>query len=210
MTILLVAGATGLVGATVVQQALADPRVSEVIALTRRPIPSRDKLRNIVADFSNLPANADWWVVDAVISALGTTRATTKSSADYRRIDYEYPLTIARIARAHGATRFALVSSLGADPHSRFEYTRLKGELESALQQLGYLSLTIVRPSVLVGDRAESRTTERLAQIGTRLLGPLLPRRLRVSPASMVAASLLKSALEGPAGVHILTNDDMM
>lgn len=209
MTRLLIAGATGLVGKLVLEQALADTRISRVIALTRRPIAPREKLENVVIDFSAMPGQAAWWAVDGVISALGTTRAAARSPSAYRVIDYDYPLAVARHARDHGATRFALTSSLGADPRSRFVYTRTKGELELALQALGFPALTIVRPSVLDGDREQRRPDERMARILVAMLAPLLPRRLRVSPAGAVAAALIEGAVAAPPGIHLKTNDDM-
>jgi len=210
VTKVLIAGATGLVGKLALERALADERVSRVIALTRRPIAPHEKLENVVIDFSVLPEKADWWAVDGVIGALGTTRAATSSPDTYRTIDYDYPLAIARHARDHGATRFALVSSLGADPRSRFAYTRLKGELEQALKQLGFPSLTIVRPSVLDGHREQQRPGERRAQVIFRLLAPLLPRRLCISSASAVAAALIEGAVAGRPGVHVRHNDDLI
>lgn len=209
MTRLLIVGATGLVGQHVVLQALADPRVSKVIALTRRPIPTCAKLENVVVDFADMPNEASWWSVDGVISALGTTRAQTRSGADYRTIDYEYPLAIARHARDHGAVRFALTSSLGADARSRFAYTRTKGELESELSKIGFTSLTIVRPSVLEGHRDQPRADEHMAQVIVKIMAPFLPRRLRVSPAKGVAALLIDGAIDAPSGVHVKTNTDM-
>ena len=209
MTKLLIAGATGLVGKLVLAQALADKRVDRVIALTRRPIASSDKLENVVIDFSNMPGQASWWSVDGVVCALGTTRAAAKSPAAYRAVDYDYPLAVARHAREHGATRFALTSSLGADPRSPFVYTRMKGELELALKTLGFPSLTIVRPSVLDGDRAQHRPGERMAKIIFGMLAPVLPRRLHISPASAVAAALLEGAIEAPPGIHLKHNEDM-
>ena len=209
MTRLLIVGATGLVGQQAVTQALADARVRHVVALTRRAMPPQDRLENIVADFADLPRQADWWAVDGVVCAMGTTRAKTRAPEMYRRIDHDFPLAVARLARDHGATRFALTSSLGADARSRFAYPRLKGELEEALMGLGYPSLTIVRPSVLGGDRAERRVGERAYAIALRLLAPLVPRRLRVSPATAVAASLLDGAVGGLPGVHFKYNEDM-
>jgi uncharacterized protein YbjT (DUF2867 family) len=209
MTRLLIAGATGLVGQLVLEQALADQRVSRVIALTRRPIASSDKLENVVIDFSDMPSQAAWWSVDGVVSALGTTRATANSRSAYRAVDYDYPLAVARHARDHGATHFALTSSLGADPRSAFVYTRTKGELELELKKLGFPSLTIVRPSVLDGHRVQRRLDERMANIIFRMLAPVLPRRLRISPARAVAAALIDAAIEGPPGVHLKTNEDM-
>jgi uncharacterized protein YbjT (DUF2867 family) len=85
-----------------------------------------------------LPHDADWWAVDGAICALGTTRAKTPSAAAYRAIDHDYALAIATLVRKHGAARFALTSSMGADMHSPFRYTRTKGELEDAIIRLGF------------------------------------------------------------------------
>lgn len=210
MTMMLVAGATGLVGQLIVAQALADPRVDRVVALTRRPIEASGKLQNVVVDFAALPDHAAWWAADSVVSALGTTRTNTPSPAGYRVIDHDYPLGIAHRARAAGATRFALVSSIGADPRSRFAYPRLKGELEVELAAVGYPSLTIIRPSMLSGPRDRERGGERLTLALFGLFGPFLPRRLRVSPAAVVAAALLNGALAAPPGQHVLTNVDLV
>jgi len=210
MARLLIAGATGLVGGLALDLALADPRVERVIALTRRSIAAHhDKLENVVIDFADMPADAAWWSVDGVISALGTTRAKTQSPADYRTIDYDYPLAIARHAHAHGATRLALVSSLGADRHSRFAYTRLKGELESAVATLGYPSLSLLRPSMIDGPRADERAGEGTITSVFRLLGPVLPRKWRISPAGTIAAALLDAAIAGRPGLHVMHNEDM-
>jgi uncharacterized protein YbjT (DUF2867 family) len=209
MARLLIIGATGLVGSLVLKQAIADRRVSQVIALTRRPIAPSNKLENVVVDFSNLPDQADWWSVNGVISALGTTRAAAKSPSAYRAIEYDYPLAVARHAREHGVECFALTTALGSDPRSLFLYTRMKGELESELKKLSFPSLTIVRPSVLEGYRDQPRLEERMAQIVFKTLAPVLPRRLRISPAIAVAEALLEGAIEGRPGVQIKTNDNM-
>ena len=209
MARLLIVGATGLVGGLVLAQAMADPRVERVVALTRRPIAAGGKLENVVADFATLPERAEWWAVDGVVCALGTTRADTPSPTAYRAIDHDYPLVVARAALAAGATRFALVSSLGADPRSRFAYPRLKGELEEALAEMGYPSLTIARPSMLAGSRERQRPGERATLALFRAFGRVLPRRLRISPALSVAAALLDGAIEGPPGRRVLTNEEM-
>lgn len=160
-------------------------------------------------DFSDMPGQAAWWSVDGVVSALGTTRAAAGSPSAYRAVDYDYPLAVARHARDHGATHFALTSSLGANPRSRFVYTRTKGELELELKKLGFPSLTIVRPSVLDGNREHQRLGERMANIIFRILAPVLPRRLRTSPASAVAASLIAGAIDAPPGLHVKHNEEM-
>lgn len=149
-----------------------------------------------------LPFDGEWWTVDAVICAIGTTRAKTPARDQYRAIDFDYPLGVARAALSHGATRFALVSSMGAHARSRFFYTRTKGELEEAIERLGYPSLTIVRPGFIGGDRKEHRAMEHLMGRLLRFAEPLLPPVARISPAGTIAAILMEAALSGVAGTH--------
>lgn len=204
MTRLLLAGATGLVGRHALQRALASPRLAQVVAPTRRPLPAHPKLLNPVVDFDDLPAQAPWWQVDAVLCALGTTIRDAGSQEAFRRVDLDYPLAIARHAREHGATAFALVSAMGADPDSRIFYSRTKGELERELEALGFASLTFARPGLLGGERAQYRAGERLASLALGALAPVLPRRYRIVPADNVAAALLQAALDAPPGRHVI------
>lgn len=204
---LLIAGATGLVGAQALRLALADPRVQRVVAPTRRALPPHAKLDNPIVDYAALPDDAPWWRVDAVVCALGTTIRAAGSQAAFRAVDHGFVLAVATRARAHGARRFALTSAMGADPASRVFYSRTKGEVERDLAALGYPSLTLVRPGLLGGDRAESRPAERAGLHVLGALGPLLPRRWRISPASHVARALVDAALTAPPGVHVVGAD---
>jgi uncharacterized protein YbjT (DUF2867 family) len=206
VTNILLAGATGMVGAATLTLLLADERVDRVVAPTRRRIPPHAKLLNPIMTSQDLRPDAAWWAVDAAISALGTTRANAGSAAAFRAIDYDYALAIARQVQKGGATRFALTSSLGADARSRFVYPRTKGELEDAIDRLGFHSLTLVRPGFLGGERREHRPLETVLGSLLRTIGPILPAIARISPAITVAALLVEGALNGTAGRHIVTS----
>ena len=197
---LMLVGATGLVGQSVLRQALAHPQVEQVIAPTRRPLPPHAKLLNPVVDFEALPLDADWWAVDAVICTLGTTIKKAGSQAAFRRVDHDHPLRVAQIALKHGASAYALNSALGADATSRVFYSRTKGELERDLQTLGYPSLTFVRPGLIGGERQEARPSEQIGVAVSQWLRPLLPARYRVVPAERIAHQLVQAALAGEAG----------
>jgi uncharacterized protein YbjT (DUF2867 family) len=205
----LLAGASGMVGREVLRQALADPRVGEVVAPTRRPLAADPKLRNPVVDFDDLPAEAAWWEVDAVICALGTTIRAAGSQAAFRKVDHNYPLAVARHALAHGASAFVLTSASGADADSRIFYSRTKGELERSLRALGYGSLCLVRPGLLGGEREPRRPLEHAGMKLLGAIGPLLPRRYRVVPAERVAATLLHRALAAEPGVRIVESEEI-
>lgn len=204
MTTLLLAGATGLVGTEALKRLLADDRVARVVAPTRRPLPAHAKLLNPITTIAQLPRDADWWEVDGAISALGTTRAKTPADAEYRAIDHDFPLAIAALVRERGATRFALTSSMGANARSRFTYTRTKGELEEAIDRLGFPSLTIARPGFIGGSRSEHRSMEQAINAFLRIAAPILPASARTNPASTIAALLVDAALGSAMGKRII------
>lgn len=205
----LLAGASGMVGREVLRQALADPRVGEVVAPTRRPLAADAKLLNPLVDFDDLPADAAWWTVDAVICTLGTTIREAGSQAAFRKVDLEYPLAVARHALAHGASTFVLTSASGASADSRIFYSRTKGELERSLRALGYGSLCLVRPGLLGGERERRRPLEHVGMKLLGAMGPLLPHRYRVVPAERVAATLLREALAAGPGVRVIESEEI-
>jgi uncharacterized protein YbjT (DUF2867 family) len=204
MTKLLLAGATGMVGTAALELLLTDDRVTQVVAPTRRSLPPHPKLLNPIATSTDLPGDADWWAVDGAICALGTTRAKARTAAEYRAIDYDYALTIATLARQGGAGSFALTSSMGANARSPFRYTRTKGELEDAIDRLGFPSFTIVRPGFLGGERSEHRPMEKTIGQLLSFLAPILPAGARTSPASTVASLLVEAALNGVPGRYVI------
>lgn len=200
----LVAGATGLVGREILRLLAEDDGVAEIRALVRRslPAPPSRKVAECRADFDRLEEHPEWFRADAVFCALGTTIKDAGSQDAFRRVDYSYPLAIAKLAREVGTRHFLLVSALGADLHSRAFYHRVKGEVEEAVLSLGYPSLTIARPSLLLGERGEARPMEDLA----KKLGWLVPARWRPVHAAQVAAALVDAARRAKPGVEILEN----
>jgi uncharacterized protein YbjT (DUF2867 family) len=207
VTRLLVAGGTGLVGHHVLEQALSDARIASVVAPTRRLLPVHPKLENPLVDFDALPAQADWWRVDAVVCALGTTIRQAGSREAFWRVDVDYVLAIAGYARSAGARSFALNSSVGADAASGNFYLRSKGEAEQRLRDLGYLSLTLVRPSVIGGEREQRRPMEYLSMRLLRTVAPLVPRRYRVAEAEDIAAALINAAVMATPGCRIVESE---
>ena len=203
---LMILGATGAVGRHVLAAALADARIAEVIAPTRRAIPAQPGLHAPLVDFSALPADARWWQVDAVICALGTTIHAAGSQAAFAAVDRDLPVAMARLARAAGATRCALNSSLGAAMGGNF-YLRTKAEAEDGIRALGYPVYTIVRPSLIDTERDEPRPKERAGLVVARLLAPLIPRRYRAVKAEAIARALLEGVLRDEQGERIVESE---
>ena len=198
-------GATGLVGQLVLARVLASPQVTRVTALTRRPLDMQhSRLHNVVVDFDALPEDAPWWAVDSVICTLGTTMAIAGSKEAFRRVDHDYPLRVAQLARRHGAHAYALNSAMGANARSSIFYNRVKGELEDALIALDYPSLVLVRPGLIDGERSQSRAGEGRALAVSRLLRPLLPMKWRPSRAERIANALVDAALRPTPGCSVV------
>src|SRR5213594_3218037 len=209
----LLAGATGLVGGHLLRLLLADDAYQKVTILARRGLPlTNPKLQQRLIDFDHL-ADLDASKVDDVFCCLGTTIKKAGSQEAFRKVDFGYVEALARIAARAGAKQFLLVSAIGADAKSRVFYSRVKGETEAAVQAVGFAGTHIFRPSMLLGDRAESRILERLGTplmraVAFAMVGPL--RRARPIAAVDVAAAMVKVAKKARPGAHVYTYDAMV
>jgi len=210
----LVYGATGLIGRELVQQLLADPRYSSVLLLLRRAagsLPANPKLHWQVVDFERLPK--PFPAVDDVYCCIGTTIKVAGSREAFRAVDFDLVVNTARTARRAGAQRLAVVSALGADPKSSVFYNRTKGEMESAVSELGYASVVIARPSLLTGDRAATGLPERPAERWvTALVGPVskwVPARWRPIEAGVVARALRAATAAAPSGLRFIESSEL-
>ena len=164
-----------------------------------------------LVDFKRLPQPLP--ALDDAYIALGTTIKVAGSQAAFRAVDFDAVVDTARAARAAGATRLAVVSALGADPHSSVFYNRVKGEMQAAIAQLGFASVVIAQPSLLIGDRAAIGQPTRRGEVwAARLLAPvmaLVPRTVRPIAAAKVAASLLAATIDAAPGVRLLSSAQM-
>lgn len=204
---ILLLGATGLVGKELLRQLEAHPSVREISVLLRREPP--EELRRLCrkttfsqTDFSRIPESHPCLSANVIVSALGTTIKKAGSPEAFRAVDYGIPLTVATFARRKGATQCFLVSALGADENSGIFYNRVKGELERDLRALHFPKLVILRPSVLVGRREESRPLEAIAQE----IGKFLPKKWRAVPAENVARTITKGLIGLGSGEHMVEN----
>ena len=207
----LIAGASGLVGGHCLDLLLAEPAYDSVTALVRRELPATHrKLRQVVVDFDRLGEKAALFDVDDLFCCLGTTIRAAGSQEAFRKVDHDYPMELGRLLKEHGGRQMAIVSSLGADPGSRFFYNRVKGEVEEGLGAMGLPALQIFRPSLLLGERSESRLGEKIGSVVMKLVGPLLVgslRKYRGIRGADVARAMVRVALAEPSGRHIYESD---
>lgn len=196
----LIVGATGLVGSELAKLLCESRDYVSVTVLTRRPLQiEHDKLTVHIVDFDEI-SEQDIQCVDDVFCCLGTTRKKAGSREEFEKVDVEYPLRIAALAKNEGVTHFIAISAMGASEKSFAYYNRVKGKLEQQLQALDFPRLSIVRPSLLVGKRPEFRFGEKSGEVVLKvvkpiLLGPL--KRYRSIEARQVAEAMLYIALYG-------------
>jgi uncharacterized protein YbjT (DUF2867 family) len=210
----MVAGATGLIGARLVSLLLESGDYDRVHALVRRPAGvTHERLVEHMVDFNKLSsAGGDVGPVDHAFCALGTTIRRAGSKEAFRRVDHDYVVAFAQLAKALGAQQLVVVSSLGADPGTRNFYLRVKGQTERDLQSLGLPRLVVLRPSLLTGDRTEFRPAERISQLLLGLTSPLLVGKLgRIRPVSdqQVAAAMLRSVKEDGPATQVIESEDI-
>jgi uncharacterized protein YbjT (DUF2867 family) len=207
-------GATGMVGTELLRLALADDRYRSIRTLQRRKSHvAHDKLDERLVELDRIAEDPRALAVDHVFCCLGTTIKVAGSKAAFRKVDFEYPLSAAQTALAAGAKQFLVVTAVGASSKSSIFYNRVKGELEDALRQLAFPDgVTVFHPSILVGDRKESRPREAVGvgvMRATRFLfaGPLM--RYRAIDADAVARAMLRAASEPAGGFRVLEGHDL-
>jgi len=199
----LIAGATGLIGNQLLQLLLDDTYYDRVKIITRKLIDiQHSKLENIVLDFDRLSEHYAVLKSDDVFCCLGTTIRIAKTKEAFRKVDYEYPLELARIAKNQGAEQYLLVSALGANKNSSVFYNKVKGEIEEAISQIGFRSLHIFRPSLLLGNRTEERAGEGAATAFFKLFGFLIPTKYKAIDSGKIAKAMLALAKENSAGFY--------
>jgi uncharacterized protein YbjT (DUF2867 family) len=198
----LIAGGTGLIGGQLLQLLLASDRYSRVIGLARSDVKSHPKLIQVKTDGTDLALKLTERA-DDVFCCLGTTMAKAGSKEKFYQVDFTYPLELAKATLGMGAEQFLIVTALGADKKSPVYYNRVKGEVEEAVSGLGFNSLHIFRPSLLLGERTENRTGEDAAKFFYRVFGFLIPKKFKAIDASKVARAMHHFASMNRNGIFI-------
>ncbi len=212
----LILGASGLIGGHCLDLLLHDEAYDQVIVLVRKTLPkNHPKLIQHEVNFDHLSEHADLLKalapnIDDVFCCLGTTIKKAGSQEAFRKVDFTYAHEAAKLAAHNGASQFLLVSSLGADAKSSVFYSRIKGEIEAAISALNFESVSIFRPSLLLGERAEFRLAERLAEpfakaLSFFMIGGL--RKYRAIEARTVAAAMIEIAKKEMKGVKVYESD---
>ncbi len=209
----LIAGSTGLVGNELLQILLSDPRYIEIHVPGRRaPEVSDPRVIFHPTDFSqldDLPQNG----INEVYCALGTTIKKAGSKEQFRLIDFDAVVNLARWAAAAEVNHFVVVSSIGAHPKSSTFYLRTKGQMEQVLKTCRLKNLTIVRPSLLLGNREEFRLGEKISAwfmkpLGFLMRGPL--KKYRPIEATQLAKAMIHLAKTKLGDTFVVENERLL
>lgn len=198
-----------MVGSCLLQALLEAPDYSRIYALTRRPLGrEHPKLANRTVVFARMADQLKGLSAQEAFCCIGTTRAAAGSDEAFREADLDAVLYFAQAARAAGVGRFSVVSSVGANSSSKKLYLRTKGELEEALTLVGFASLDIFQPSLLLGPRKELRPLELAGRLLAPLINPMLTgsrESLRAIEAETVARAMIGAARRGGRGIYRYT-----
>jgi len=204
---IVIAGGTGLVGKNVLEQLYKQSK-HQVIALTRKSLELNSPHQNQIIDWEKWqPENLE---ADVFICALGTTIKAAGTKENFKKVDFEYVKKFAEAAKKSQAKKFIVVSANGADKNSKIFYNQVKGEMEAMLVNLQFNSLAILRPSLLIGEREESRPMEKCAQLLMPKIDFLLQGSLskyQTINASIVASKIIQLIEHQWQGTVILESD---
>ena len=207
----IIVGSTGLVGGNVIK--VLSNKKQRAIALTRRSIPNLPpNITEMIIDFDAFEKNGSLPSCNNVFICLGTTIKTAGSKENFRKVDIDYCLSIARKAKESGAETLSLISSIGANSSSKNFYLRTKGELEESIQRIGFSTVNIFRPSFLVGERSEKRLAEKIAINLAKIMDLFLigtASKYRSVKAESLAKTMVLKA-DNKSGVNYFYFDDFL
>lgn len=208
----IILGATGLTGGILLEQLIADKNYSRIKLFSRNSVEkSSEKIDDFIVDLLNLEASAKDFTADEVFCCIGTTAAKTKDKNRYKAIDFGIPVAAAKLAKKNHIQTFVVMSSMGANENSTVFYNKTKGEMERAVLQQNIQNTFIVRPSLIGGDRDESRVGERIAKGVMSLLNPFLVggfKKYKMIHPKTIATSMVKLA-NHPQNQTIFSSDEL-
>lgn len=206
-------GATGLIGHNLLYKLLSDETYNEVLIISRKSSNiTHVKLKEIILNFDEIANYSAEINGNVIFCCLGTTIKNTPDLSMYRKIDYQYPLDVAKIAFANGVQQYHLISSMGANVKSKLFYSRTKGEVERDLQKIPFEVIHIYQPALLDGNRKEERPAENVMIGLFRLLNPILIgplKKYRSIKIEKVASAMLHQANKNLHGIFTHTSDEI-
>lgn len=204
-------GATGLIGHQIFLQLCSDSYFQEIRLIVRRPYKiDNPRVKVIQIDFSDYDSLKQAIAGShSVFCAVGSTRQKTPQTEAYRKVDVDIPVNIAKICEETGVGNLLLVSSVGADSAGKNIYLQMKGIVEDSVSTRKIPSISIFRPSLLLGKRTQKRWSEQIAAVVMRIIYRITPDIYKPIEAHQVAWAMVRAAKKATPGIHILHFNEM-
>ena len=194
----IILGATGLTGSTLLEKLITDSSFEKIKLFSRSSVHNNSpKIEEHLIDMFQLENYSEAFKADVVFCCIGTTKSKTPDNETYKKIDYGIPVTAAKLAKQNGIETFIVISALGADENSSIFYNKTKGEMQRDILKQNIQNTYILQPSLIVGDRDESRFGEKVATFFMKTFGFLVPKKYKMIKAETIAEAMQVLAKEG-------------
>lgn len=202
----IITGATGLTGKSLVKLLIQNKEYKKIILLVRKKLDISEPLvEQVIFDYDKLIPQ-DKLKADEMYCCLGTTIRKAGSKENFKKVDLNYVVNTAQLAFEMGVKKFAVVSAMGADTKSLFFYNRVKGEMERQVQEIGFETCAVLRPSLITGKRDEFRLGEWQAKMIMQIFSFLIPAKYKAVKAEKIAMAMI-NALKEKKGNVVLNSD---
>ncbi|PCH76257.1 MAG: nucleoside-diphosphate sugar epimerase [Flavobacteriaceae bacterium] len=207
----IILGATGLTGSLLLEKLIEDTRYEKIVLISRSKIDNLpSKVSQHIGDLLELSQFSTYFKADELFCCIGTTKDKTSDSTIYKKIDHGIPVAAANLCKAHNIATFIVISALGADKNSRIFYNRTKGEMEEAVLNMGLDHTYILRPSLIVGLRNQTRIGETIWKNILAICQPLLQgglKKYRLIYADTIAKAMIVMANSTGSKIQIIESN---
>jgi len=210
----LIIGSTGLIGSQLLDLLLESQEYDKVITFVKRDSGiQHPKLKQHIIDFDKPETYKELVVGDDFFCSIGTTIKKAGSQNAFRKVDFEYPKQFASLAQQNKVKQFLIITSLGADANSSNFYLKTKGEIQDFLKNCAFESISILQPSLLLGNRTEFRLGEKMGVYLMKLFSFLFIGNLKKYKAiqsEAVAKAMFIIAQKNYKGFQIIESDSIL
>jgi uncharacterized protein YbjT (DUF2867 family) len=204
----IILGATGLTGSILLKKLLKDPAFEKIILFSRRSAEENSpKIEEHLIDMFQLEKHSEAFKANVVLCCIGTTKAKTPDKETYKKIDYGIPITAARLTKQNGIETFIVISAMGADENSGIFYNKTKGEMQRDVLKQQIKNTYILQPSLIVGNRDEKRSGEKVAAFFMKIFGFLVPKKYKMIKAETIAEAMQVLEKQGFSKKQITSNE---
>ncbi|WP_313112735.1 NAD(P)H-binding protein [Aequorivita sediminis] len=194
----IILGATGLTGGILLEKLLEDDTYDKIKLFSRSSVGiNSPKIEEFIIDMFQLETHSETFKADVVFCCIGTTKSKTPNKDTYKKIDYGIPVAAAKLAKQNDIKTFIVISALGASENSNVFYNKTKGEMQRDVLLQKIKNTYILQPSLIVGDRNESRFGENLAEVFMKVFGFLIPAKYKMIEAETIAEAMRVLSKDG-------------